>query len=181
MTLTVKTPPATEPVSLSTVKDHLRIDTTDQDSALSNLIQAARERAERYLARALITQTLELRLDRFPSMIELPRPPIQSMDTITYIDPDGVEQTLASYDADTEGARIIPSHGSDWPTTRVTVNAVTVTYTAGYGDAADVPEAIKQGMLVQIERMYDRHDTDYDKTLAMVSASLMWPYREVKV
>lgn len=116
-------------------------------------------------------------------MIRLPRPPIQSVDTVKYIDTDGVEQTLAGgkYDVDTEGARIIPSHNNDWPKTRDTVNAVTVTYDAGYGDADDVPEAIKQGVLIQVERIFDRHDQDYDETLSRVAESVLWPYRWITV
>ena len=181
MTLTVKTPPADEPVTLSEAKDHLRVDGSDHDSQVTAVITAARERAERYLGRALVTQTLELRLDAFPAAIDLPRPPVQSVASIKYIDSDGDEQTLdsADYKVDAEGARIIPT--DDWPHTLDTVNAVTVEYTAGYGDPEDVPEAIKQGILVHAERMFDRHDMNYDRTLATIAASLLWPYRQMAV
>ncbi len=181
MTLTVKTPPADEPVSLEDAKDHLRVDTSASDAQIAAQIQAARERAERYLGRSLVTQTLELRLDAFPSVIDLPRPPIQSVDLIEYIDPDVDTQTLGQFTVDREGARIIPAAGNDWPRTLATVNAVTVEYTAGYGGPEDVPQAIKQAILLTVERLYDRPEANQDRQLAIAGSHLLWPYRQVHV
>lgn len=178
--LTVKTAPASEPVTLTEAKDHLRVDQSDSDAQITAMIQAARERTERYLERSLVTQTLVLNLDAFPSVIELPRGPVQSVDLIEYIDRDDNTQTMnaSDYVVDKAGGRIVPADG--WPKTDDTVNAVTVEYTAGYGAPADVPEAIKHAILLQVERLFDRNP-DTDRSLAIVASNLLWPYRQVHV
>jgi uncharacterized phiE125 gp8 family phage protein len=177
--LEVKTPPASEPVTLPEVKNHLRIDTNDHDTRLTALIQAARERTERYLGRALVTQTLLYKLDVFPATIELPRPPIQGVNSLKYVDATGATKTLNTSKYKVAGDRIIPTDG--WPVIKDTIAAVTVDYDAGYGDPDAVPEAIKEGVLIQVERMFDRTDMEHDKTLASVAASVLWPYRQIAV
>jgi len=67
MSLTIVTPPAEEPVTLTEAKNHLRVDLSDDDSLISALIVAAREHAEAITRRAFITQTLKLSLDAFPA------------------------------------------------------------------------------------------------------------------
>jgi len=59
----LKTPPAIEPVTLEELKDHLRIDSADEDAVLTGLLAAAREWCEGFQNRAYITQTLQLWLD----------------------------------------------------------------------------------------------------------------------
>ena len=63
--LTVKTQPATEPITLTEAKAHLRVDFTDDDTYISGLISVARSTLEWAYDRAFITQTLVLTLDRF--------------------------------------------------------------------------------------------------------------------
>lgn len=62
--------PAAEPLTKEEVKSWLRIDSDDttQDYEIAGLIQAAREYAENRCGRALVTQTWQLTLDRFPSL-----------------------------------------------------------------------------------------------------------------
>ncbi|NDC98941.1 MAG: phage gp6-like head-tail connector protein [Betaproteobacteria bacterium] len=61
-------PPATEPLSLDEVKEHLRIDSSAEDALLQMYMEAAREICEHHTARALITQTWETTFDRFPGL-----------------------------------------------------------------------------------------------------------------
>ena len=53
-------------------------------------------------------------------IVEL-RPPLQSVTTVTYVDPSGTTQTLASnryvVDVNNEPGRMAPSVGSVWPVT----------------------------------------------------------------
>ncbi|NDA93971.1 MAG: hypothetical protein EBX90_11955, partial [Betaproteobacteria bacterium] len=62
-------PPATEPLSLEEVKEHLRIDSSAEDALLQMYIEAARKVCEHNTARALITQTWETTFDRFPGPV----------------------------------------------------------------------------------------------------------------
>lgn len=131
---------------------------TTANPELVSWIQAAREAAENYTRRRLITQTVDWKLDRFPGgseVLRLPLGSVQSITSITYLDNAGATQTLptAEYLSDlptgsqaTTG-RITPAYGYSWPTTQNVMNAVTVRMVVGYGDSrADVPAQIKQGM-----------------------------------
>ena len=160
------TAPAKEPITLTDLETHLRADLSNETATVAVMISSARDRAETITRRALITQTWELVLDLFPQSsgaIGLPFPPLQSVTSIKYIDPDGVEQTLnaADYivDKDSEPARIVPAYGKTWPSTRYQINAVRVRFVCGYGDTAtDVPMPIKQWMLLQIGSMYENRE-----------------------
>lgn len=166
MSLTIVTPPAEEPVSLTEAKNHLRIDLTDDDSLISALIVAAREHAEAITRRAFITQTLKLSLDAFPANngpIYVPMPPLQSVNSLKYFDTDGVEQTLTEgadflVDAESEPGRITPAPDTGWPATQSRPNAVSVEFVAGFGDASKVPQGIKQAILLMVGHWYENRE-----------------------
>jgi uncharacterized phiE125 gp8 family phage protein len=180
------TAPATEPITLAEAKLHLRVDAsaTDEDALISALIVAARQDAEHETGRALITQTWELALDCFLSEIRLQKPPIASIVSVKYIDTAGVLQTLASsaylLDAHSEPGRLTPAYGTCWPANRVQANAVMIQYTAGYADAASVPQTIKNWMLMRIATLY-AHREEYvaGQTIAALPFvdRLLDPYR----
>jgi len=94
--------------------------------------------------------------------IYLPLPPLQTVDSIKYIDTDGVQQTLsaAQYIVDTvsEPARVTPAYGVTWPSTRNQINAVEVVFTCGFGALTEVPEAIKNWMLIRIGSLYENRE-----------------------
>lgn len=161
--LTRITAPAVEPVTLAEAKLHLRVDSNDEDVHIAGLITAAREQAESNTRRALITQTWRLTLDAFPGIIELPRPRLQAVTSVQYVDTGGVMQTLdaSAYQVagTSEPARILPAYGRNWPATRHQLEAVSITYTAGYGNAgADVPASIRQWMLLYIGALYENRE-----------------------
>jgi len=131
---------------------------TTGDPLLNILIQAARQHAETTLRRYIVTQTLDLHLDAFPCWT-IKLPPLQSVASITYVDSDGVEQTLAAdqylVDTTTEPARITPAYGLVWPVTQWRANAVKVRFVAGY---TTVPSCIKNWMLIRIKTLWDGRD-----------------------
>lgn len=146
--LTTYTAPATEPVTLTELQTHLRVTVNEESELITSLGKAARETVERLTGRSLITQTLRLTLDEFPDWeIRLPRPPLVSVTSITYVDAAGTTQTLSAslYRVDTysEPGRIEPAYGEVWPSAREVAGAVNVLYVAGYGAAAAVPYNLK--------------------------------------
>jgi uncharacterized phiE125 gp8 family phage protein len=193
--LKLVSPPSIEPVTLAEAKAHLRLDTDVDDAYVAALIVAARERVELFLRRALITQAYEYTIDRFPvnayliyttSFIDLPRPPLQSVEWIKYIDTAGNLQTLPPatcvVDASSnEMGRVALAWNQFWPITRWSINAVVIRFVAGYGDAAEnVPQAIRHGILIEISSLYEnREDVVVGQTINMVPLSerLLWPYR----
>ena len=140
-----------ESLSLTDVKNHLRITSTDDDDALRDFIAAIRHKTETYLGRTLVTSTWELKLDGFSDQIELPMRPIQSFTSIQYVDTSGTTQTLAAsgYQFDRQG-RLQPSYGNSWPATREQLDAVTITYIAGEVHAGKVQQDIKLAMKLWI-------------------------------
>lgn len=176
--LTLITPPAVEPISLEEAKLHLREDESGQDTEITAIIKAARTYCEGFLSRAFVTQTWELALDSFPSTyrggvdsnaIILPRAPLQSVVSITYVDAAGSSQTLAganySVDIRQQPGRVIPAYGLSWPTLRGDMNAVVVRFTAGYGNAAAVPENIKNAMRLLIGHWYENREDSISGTI----------------
>ncbi len=134
---------------------------TTEDVDVVALLTAAREWVEKRLARALITQTWRYTIDRFPGCltIELPRPNLLTVSSITYVDNDGATQTMSTndYAVDTDHfpGRIILAYGASWPSTREHPNAVTITYTAGYGATrASVPAPIKAAIKLRLSDLY---------------------------
>jgi uncharacterized phiE125 gp8 family phage protein len=169
------------PISLAEIIEHLRLEGTEAQDALllgyARSVTAAIDGADGWLGRALTTQQWQLRLDRFPTaVIELPLPPLQSVDAVAYVDPDGVTQTLAPFRVFGVGAggSIMPAEGMDWPGTRAEPEAVRVTFTAGYGTFTDVPEPIRHGLLFMIGEMYDG---PCDPQLTAAVRVMLLPYR----
>lgn len=151
MGLILNTGPTTEPVTLAVMKEHLHYDPTDQNDRITTLIKVARESCEIEARRAFFTQTWEYTLDCFPAIITVPLPPLQSVTSITYYDTGGDEQTLSTddyqIDAISEPGRIAPSRLGSFPSTdSETLNAVKVTFVAGWDDEANIPEEIQHAI-----------------------------------
>lgn len=163
--LTQLSPPAAEPLTLADAKLHLRVDAdiTDDDGLITALIVTARQQAEHRTGRALISQQWRLGLDQFPDdSLELPKPKLVSVQSVTYLDADGVRQTLANteYDVITDElvGRLLPAFGKTWPDCRIRPGSVQVSYTCGYGAASDVPQSIKAWMLLAIGAWYENRE-----------------------
>jgi uncharacterized phiE125 gp8 family phage protein len=153
----VITPPATEPVTLAEMRTQLGItDASDtaSDTTITRRIIEARQWVEAHIRRALITQTLEIRMDCFPEYISLPYPPVISITSVKYIDTDGTEQTLGSSNYVLDDYPLVPfireAYGINWPSVRNEPNAVRIRYSAGYGAAASVPETIKEAIMLLV-------------------------------
>ena len=148
----------TEPVTAAEVKTLLPLTGTDFDTRIALLIPALRLEAEQLVQRSLAVSTWQIKLDAFPSSeIRLLWPPITSVESIAYVDSDGNSQTLDSgayyVDTHSEPGWVLPAAGTDWPDTYDSANAVTVNYTAGYGDTA--PAAVKLWIAARIRGEID--------------------------
>jgi uncharacterized phiE125 gp8 family phage protein len=174
--LVLVTPPIGEPISLVEAKAFAKIASGTDDELINSLITTARlhwDGKDGWFGRALLTQTWDLLLPRFPWEwdepvrdclygIRVPLPPLQSVTSISYVDSDGAPQTLASseYVVDTkaEPGRVVPAYGKSWPSTRETVNAVTVRFVAGYGAASAVPKDIRDWLKQAVAYLFERRE-----------------------
>lgn len=162
LTRTVK--PSGSVVTLSDVKLDLRVDHDFEDTLIQSLIQAATEYLEApsgVLGKAFLTQTWKLSA-RGPDSdcrIYIPVTPVQSIEAISYFNTDNVEQVLAITDfhlyGDENWAYLTPKDDIEWPDLFDRLDALTITFKAGFGDAeTDVPETIRQIVRLLVTHWY---------------------------
>lgn len=152
-------PPQVEPLTAQEAKLRLNIgDDEVSDDVLDAFITAARQQIDGWdgwLGRSLITQSWRLTLDFFPcDEIRIPLPPLQDIIGINYVDSNGrpIDLDPSEYQILQGGRPIVrPAFGKCWPHTRDQPDAVTIEFTAGYGDnPEDVPEPIRCAILLQV-------------------------------
>ena len=165
---------------------------TSEDTYLTSLITAAREFCEGYQNRAYITQVWELAMPYFPCEIEIPKGKLQTVDLITYKNSEGTTATLAAntdYVTSIRGilGRAVPAYGKSWPSfTPFPLDAVIVTFTAGYGTASDVPEKVIQAIKLLVSHWFtNRVPVDQAlgnaKEISFTLSALLWQDRIVSV
>ena len=188
MALKLITPPATEPVTLDEAKAHLGVTHTESDNQITDLIVSAREYCEGFQNRAFITQTWDLWLDAWPDKdyIRILRPPLQSVASTKYYGTDNTEYTMpvTDYFVDdkNEPGRVALAYCKSWPSVTLRpTNGVAVQFVAGYGLAVDVPQKVKQAILLKIELDFDQHDPDEADNLLKAIKRLLWLNRVVNV
>ena len=136
MPIKVITPPAAEPVTFDEVKLQVKLDVDDERDLIEGIyIPAAREDCEDFHGWSYVERTLEYVIDRWPSgdRIYLPRPPVQEIVSVYYLDKDGNEATfddwLPSLDGD---PMVVLKPGCSWPTAELyPAGAVRVRYVSG--------------------------------------------------
>ena len=149
-------------LDLTEVKVHLRVDHDTEDNYISDLIYAVQDMLEPpdgWLGRALARADYRLTLPGFSSIIKLPAPPFVELKAFKYFDVDGDEQTVDADDyrvIEKDIAYIEIVSGKAWPMLQSgRLDPVKVEYTAGYNGSANVPQAIRQYMMMQISQLYD--------------------------
>lgn len=173
--LTRITAPASEPLSLAETKLYLRIDHTEEDTLIGDLIVGSRMMAEHWLRQSLITQAWKLAYDdAIPSSVFLPMGPVTAINSVSVINRDGSAEAL---DSDTYWLDAAKRHlmlDSELLGFRIEM-----AYATGYGNAGMVPVPIRQGMLAHIAAMYD--DRDGGDGLPAQSMALYLPFREIQL
>lgn len=185
-------------VSLAEMKQHLRVDHTDDDQLIEAYMNAAEARLDgpdSITGRCFRPTLLRAYFHSFGRSICLPCPPVISVTGITYLDSNGDEQTFAEADqwrviglGTTGGAEIVPLHGVEWPSLLTTTDSdlVRVDYLAGYvnanspGDNA-VPAAVAHAVKLIVGDWYDFRPSTVIGTTAAPTPhgveNLIAPYR----
>lgn len=180
-------------ISVPEAKLHLRLissldeaeDYTDEDTLIENLIKAAYRYAEEETRTTLERRTRTLVLDAFPSgkrAIEMPWTPVEAVESLEYIAPDGVEQSL-----DVETLRLdtrpiypllAPQWGSEWPATTDEPECITISVTAGH---EKLPGDIRAALLLLIGHLYENRESVVIGTISsevpMGVAMLLAPHK----
>lgn len=205
--LKIDTAWTTSAVATSEQKSFMRVDFSDDDTLIAELIKASQNVIETYINRAITTQTLSLFLDRLPfyndlklqegiftapdleynsNYIVLPKPPVTSVTHVKYYANDNTASTFASsnYYVDTisEQARVVLKKGVSWPTVAETrnANAYEIKYVAGYGGASDVPEPIVQAIKLLTTHLYENREAVTSLSVNAIPytiGALLQPYK----
>ena len=171
--LVLVTPATKEPVSVEEVKRalNLPLDYAEDDALLEQGISAARELGESLTSAAWVESVWELRLPGFPAgaIRDLGRHPVQSVQSVAYLDPDGNLQTLnegADYEVSIGGRTKIcdiwPAYGTRWPETRPGPQSVRIQFTAGWpldGDGnPTTPQNLKWWLYRMVGAFYEQRE-----------------------
>lgn len=152
-----------EPITLDEAKAHLRVVFDDEDDYIASLIVAARQMAEGKLNRTI---TQRVREQAFCGWGRMPllKPPFVQIESVSYIDADGNEQTLEASDitvttrSEPAAVALAPALRNSPPPLSNIDEAVIVRYTAGYAPG-EVPRPIVQWMLLVIGSLYENRET----------------------
>ncbi len=152
------------------LEQHLRLEGLDHDPTyLQALERAAIEHVQGMTGRQILHADYSLLLDGFPSQetcIVLPKPPLVSIASITYLDGAGATQTWAS----TSYRVVAPAgpfaqhgevhlvKGQSWPTTQDVDRSVTIAFKAGYGEVEAVPSALTQALLILVAHWFEHRE-----------------------
>jgi uncharacterized phiE125 gp8 family phage protein len=177
------TPPAAL-MDISELKPHLHVDHSDDDARIQQLLDGAVEDLDGYgglLSRALVSQTWRADFPFFTDPLRLPLGNLVSITSVTYYDGNNAQQTLSTdvYTAidDAIGPYLTLKPNQLFPTTYERADAVRVTWAAGYGAAAAVPEAIKTCVIMMVQRLYDVHDASELAAIDRYISGTIYKYR----
>jgi uncharacterized phiE125 gp8 family phage protein len=168
-----------ELITVADIERQIRFNLSNQSEQIIQLIQAVRETGESVTRRALKPTQKVLNLNQFPSgrgVIEIPNPPLRSIESIVYFDEDGVEQTIADSlyrivfknQNPAQPSYVMPLYETAWPVARNDLDSISINYTCGYGtvltaelvyETIELPKAIKQWMLINVANLYDNPET----------------------
>jgi len=193
MAYEVTTGPASEPLTSTEVKNHLKVDFTTDDDLITTLIESARQWAEDELNMGLLPQTVKETFDCFPKstagnpnqLIFLSLSPVRSITDITYTDEDGTPGQTVSTSAYTLSSYHKPpviglKLDQEWPDTSEELANVIVEYTIGYDDTDSIPSNIKQAMLMKISEWYEKR-ADYASRYKSAAEKLLHQRRVTTV
>ncbi|MBX9759161.1 MAG: head-tail connector protein [Beijerinckiaceae bacterium] len=184
------TPPEVSPVSLSEAKAHLRVDSTDENTLIQILIDAATAHLDGWggiLGRCLVNQVWKAADDDWEGeYLRLPFPNVSEV-AVTYYDASNVLQTLSpslyALLADESGSFLRFSETFSGPALYDDrEDSVQITMTAGYGAAcSDVPAAIRAAILLMVGDLYQNREAKVEASMIVNPTvdRLLSPYRRV--
>jgi uncharacterized phiE125 gp8 family phage protein len=161
------TAPATAPITLAEAKAQMKVESSDDDTIIQRLIDAAVNfvDAQGALGKAMITQTWGQWLSPNPGTVYLLLGPVQSVSAVKYYDVDGTLQTATLADFNVFGTpnriSVLPKSGKAWPVTQTRDDAIKIEYIIGYGStSASVPETVRHALIMLVSNWYENRETE---------------------
>lgn len=152
------------PVDLIEAKSHLKVDISTDDTYIESIIKAATQLSEEYTNRFFIDTVIEQTCSSFNDLETLFKSKVSSVEYVKYYDTDNtltlLDASIYNTQLQYEPSQIQLANNKSFPNFTKRNNAVVAKYTVGYGAAAsDVPEIIKQAILLTIGNFYQNRNS----------------------
>jgi len=180
-------------ITLEDVKNHIDLDSNDDDEILGTYINAIGDFLKNYLGRVVEETDIEEYFDgdEITDTIFLSHYPITDLEIAynsgTYSNPEWTEYDVDEYQVDAEKGMILVD--VNYPGRR----NIQVSYTAGYA-AEDIPSAIKLAAIKLAAKIYNKKRSDgfkheeaggaaidWDSFLSDDITALLNPYRKINI
>lgn len=148
-------------VTLALAKQHLEYEDDDRDDLINQYIAASAGWVEGYTGLLLTRRAVARRFPSSASFYDVRVGPDPVIDSITYLDSDLVEQTVAPEDYALVDGRIYPV--SSFPYAQYGLAA---TITAGFAD--DAPADLTSAQLLIIGHLFNQREAVSDKSVIEV-------------
>jgi uncharacterized phiE125 gp8 family phage protein len=174
-------------ITVQELKDYLRVDSNTDDVMLEAFINAATSQIEARLNRPLRLQSWIYSLDYSDlttGLIYINKAPIVSVDSIEYYDGTNTLQTLDSSNYFVSlSSNPCKIKVMQLPNIYNRLDAVKITFTAGYATVNDIPKDIKQALKFMCGHWYENRQDAITGTMTqempMSSQFLLEPYRNL--
>ena len=167
-------------VMLDEAKAYLRLESDDEDAALSAIVLAAIAHAESYTAQMLLRRSVGEVRGVSSVWQRLTASPVVTFTGVTGIPAEGVTFPVpitgysTEIDSNGEGHFRVTQPGS--------AGRVEVVYRAGLADSwAELPEALRLGILRLIGHLYANRDSSADTGPPEAVSALLHPWRRMKL
>jgi uncharacterized phiE125 gp8 family phage protein len=142
-----------ELITLAEAKLYLRVDTTEDDLLISEIIVAVRTHAEHILARSLVQQSWRVEyLTCLSTDVTLPMHPVQSITSVQTIGESGVVVTIPATSYRLLSPSLLRTDNT------ISGYIIAVTYMAG--DVNATSRDLRQAMLMHAAMCYDMRGTE---------------------
>lgn len=174
--LSVTAPAAAPVISVDEIKAQVRQDLSDEDVLIAGLANAASEAVQRLTGKALVTQGWDWRIARPDGRLTLPLSPVQAITSLAYCDPADVVQALDVNDfyfvSSDDVAILEPKSAAAWPAMSDRPDALTVSFTAGFGAASTIPADLRQAALMLAAHWYENRAAASARSLSNVPSGV---------
>ncbi len=167
-------------LALDDAKLFLRVDQDAEDGLVTSAILAAQGWIERKTVLVLTRRSVTETFAGLNHPLDVRAWPVTSIDQISYFDPTGAEQQMAAGTWWTNLAarpvRIRPAIGTRWPRAHHAAGSVSVTMTAGFETAADIPDLVVHALRLLVSHFYtNRGPVEVGARAAAVEVPLSVP------